>query len=518
MPQNTAQPPALMIQGTASNAGKSLLCAAILRLLARRGYSAAPFKAQNMSLNAHVTRAGLEMGTAQALQALACGLEPDARMNPVLLKPVSERGSQVIVLGKSLGVMSYADYIREKPKIWREVRKAYASLAGDYEIMILEGAGSAAEINLRKNDIVNMRMAHAARAKVILVADIDRGGAFAALAGTMRLIAPRDRALVAGFVLNKFRGDKTLLAPAITRLEKLCRRPFLGVMPLLSGLRLPEEDSLSLKLGESAGLGRGQGSKAGLLDVAVIDLPRISNFTDFDALRLEPGLALRLVDSAASLGRPDLLIIPGSRNSIADLRWLEEQGLSKAILAYASLACTEGRGMLLGICAGLQILGQSIGDPLGLEAGGSVRALGLLPLASELCAEKIVRQVRARFSDSFLPVAPEVSGYEIHHGQSLAAQGAEELLLARDETTGESFPLGWGLAPVGGLSRVWGAYLHGIFDADAFRNALVARLRYEAGLAPLAPTKYSLGQELDRLADALEENLDFKAILALLGK
>ena len=517
-------PPALMLQGTCSNAGKSLLTAALGRLLARRGLNVAPFKAQNMALNSHVTAQGQEMGRAQAVQAVACGLEPDVRMNPVLLKPTSQVGSQVIVLGKPVGLMRVQEYLRYKPTAWRAVRRAYAELAAGRDVMLLEGAGSPAEINLRAHDIVNMRMARHAGARVLLVADIDRGGAFAALAGTMSLLGRADRARVAGYVLNKFRGDASLLGPALEAVSRRTRRPFLGVVPMLEDLRLPEEDSVSFKLGLVPGLTDANphaGAAADVLDVALLDVPHISNFTDMDALRAEPGLRLRRVRRPEELGSPALLVLPGSRNSLADMDFLQQGGLAGAVRDFAARCLADGRGMVVGICGGLQMLGERIADPLGLEAGGERPGLGLLPLVSELAAEKRLCRVEGLALAPLLEGEAPVRGYEIHHGRTRlldagpegAAADAARVVL-RD---GAGQALGWGRCGADGRARVWGSYLHGIFDADAFRHALLAGLRAEFGLSPAAGAAFGIGPELDRLADAVEAALDMAAIEALLG-
>ncbi|WP_241159420.1 MULTISPECIES: cobyric acid synthase [unclassified Desulfovibrio] len=516
MPEARPRVPALMVQGTCSDAGKSLIAAALCRLFARRGLKVAPFKAQNMALNSFVTLKGEELGRAQALQAAACGLEPDARMNPVLLKPVSDQGSQVIVLGRPVGMMRVRDYIIYKRKAWGAVRRAWAELSEGRDLMVLEGAGSPAEINLRRHDIVNMRMAAHAGAKVLLVADIDRGGAFAALAGTMALLGRADRARVAGFALNRFRGDASLLAPAMEAVSRRTRRPFFGVIPMIPGLRLPEEDSVSFKLGRSPGMGTGQEPAApGLLDAALIDLPHISNVTDCDALRAEPGLRLRAVRRPEELGRPQLAILPGSRNSMADMAFLRASGLADALRAHALKCLEAGRGAVVGICGGLQLLGERIHDPLGLEAGKNgertVAGLGLLPLVTELAPGKTLRRAEGTALPTVAGEALPVAGYEIHHGVS-ESRGAQVIMRNR-----EGAPLGWGRLDGGNTARIWGTYLHGVFDSDSFRHALLGRLRREAGLAPVAGAVWDLGPELDRVADVVAASLDMAAIDALLG-
>ena len=524
-----ALPPALMVQGTCSNAGKSLLAAALCRLLARRGLRVAPFKAQNMALNSFVTSDGKEMGRAQVLQAAACGLAPDVRMNPVLLKPTSDTGSQVIVLGEPVGQMRVGEYLRYKPTAWQAVRRAYGSLAAGMDVMVLEGAGSPAEINLKAHDIVNMRMARHAGALVALVADIDRGGAFAALAGTMALLTRAERSRVGGFILNKFRGDASLLDPALSLLQRRTGKPFWGVVPMLENLRLPEEDSVSFKQGltpglhagaHGAGAESGPEGEAGLLDIVVPDLPHLSNATDLDALRDEPGVRLRVVRSAGHWGAPHAVILPGSRNTVDDLRFLQRSGLAACVRGFASQCLHEGRGAVVGICGGLQMLGAEIADPLGLEEGGCEPGLGLLPLHTELLAAKRLRRTDGWAQPCLAGQERQpVCGYEIHHGQTvvvstaLTAEASVRVVMADSEEQ----PLGWGLCDAQGRARVWGSYLHGLFDADEFRHAFLQSLRIGAGLpsAPLAT--YCLGPELDRLADAVEAALDMPAILGHLG-
>ncbi|WP_022658970.1 cobyric acid synthase [Desulfovibrio desulfuricans] len=524
-------PPALMIQGTCSNAGKSLITAAVCRLLARRGLRVAPFKAQNMALNSFVTSDGKEMGRAQVLQAAACGLAPDVRMNPVLLKPTSNVGSQVIVLGEAVGHMRVGEYLAYKPEAWNTVRRAYRSLAADMDVMVLEGAGSPAEINLKAHDIVNMRMARYAGAYVALVADIDRGGAFAALAGTMALLTRAERGRIGGFILNKFRGDASLLDPALAMLQKRTGKPFWGVVPMLENLRLPEEDSVSFKEGLTPGLRMGQNSGGpGLLDIVVPDLPHLSNATDLDALRDEPGVQVRIVRHADQWGAPHVVILPGSRNTVGDLRFLRSTGLAGLVQEFARQCLERGTGALVGICGGLQMLGAEIADPLLIEEGGCEPGLGLLPLSTRLLAAKRLCRT-AGWADACVTGAERqtVTGYEIHHGETSSLHGGLPDI-AGEPATGDAASavmrvvmtdsggsaLGWGRCDARGYARVWGSYLHGLFDEDSFRHAFLRRLRREAGLPPAQETAYSLGPELDRLADAVEAALDMPAILNLL--
>lgn len=492
--------PALMLQGTASNAGKSVLCAGFCRLLARSGLRVAPFKAQNMSLNSGVTADGGEMGRAQMVQARACLRAPEARMNPVLLKPTSDIGSQVIVLGRPVGVMRVGEYIAYKPAAFEAVREAYDALARTADVMVLEGAGSPAEVNLKAHDIVNMAMAAHAGASVLLVADIDRGGAYAALLGTMECLSESERGLVGGYLLNRFRGDASLLAPANAFLRRVTGRDVLGVVPFLPGLGLPEEDSVTFKDGGL--MSETPPGDPDLLDIAVLDLPRVSNFTDLDALAAEPDVRLRRVRTASRLGRPDALVLPGSRNTLADLDWLRETGLAGAVAALAG----EGGTEVVGICAGMQMLGASVRDPHGLESErGAGEGLGLLPVATELAREKTLTVARA----AHLPSGLELHGYEIHHGVTRAAPGAEAAVVRHDGT-----PIGYARPD----RLVWGAYLHGLFDADAFRRVFLDGLRARRGLRPLGRiTPYDLEPALDRLADVIAERCDMGAILRRLG-
>lgn len=525
--------PALMVQGTCSNAGKSILAAAFCRIFLQDGLRVAPFKAQNMALNSCVTPDGLEMGRAQAVQAAACRLDPDVRMNPVLLKPCSDVGSQVIVMGRPVGVMRVRQYVDYKPQARDAAFAAYDSLAAEHDVMVIEGAGSPAEINLKAHDIVNMAMARHAGARVLLVGDIDRGGVFAALVGTMELLEGWERDHVAGYLLNKFRGDASLLDPALDFMQQRTGRPVLGVVPYLRDLGLPEEDSVTFKEG-LPGLRDGVAAEGGseepgtgpdslpdiLLDIVLVDLPHISNFTDVDALRGEPDVRLRVARTPADLpapdGRmPDAVILPGSKNTTGDLRTLRASGMADAL---ARLASDPDGPVVAGICAGLQMLGLCVADPLGLEGGGSEQGLGLLPVRTELAAEKTLRRTTGVHPRSGLPVA----GYEIRHGITVAAEGGEgggtgpglggaafPFLLRED-----GGPLGWGTH--GG--RVWGTSLHGVFDADGFRRHFLDGLRTRRGLAPLGRVvaSYSLDPALDRLADAVRAAVDMGAIYDML--
>ncbi len=490
-------PPAVMCVGTASNAGKSVLAAGLCRLLARRGYSVAPFKAQNMSLNSWVTYAGEEIGIAQAVQAWACGLEPEAAMNPVLLKPLGEHRSQLVVMGKPAGIMTYAEFVSQKNGLWETVKAAYALLAQKSDIMILEGAGSPAEINLRQHDIVNLSMCRHAHARGLLTADIDRGGAFAALAGTMSLLDRKDKNCIAAFVLNKFRGDASLLAPALEQISQKFRRPFLGVIPYLPNLGLPDEDSASQKI-----LPANEPLPPGMLDAAIVELPAMSNMADCDPLLAEPGVRPRLVKTAAQLGKPHIVIIPGSRNVPACLRHLRETNLDEALKNLALQMRQNSRGQILGICAGLQILGEAVVDPLGLECEGKHEGLGLLPLVTYLEPHKNLRRQKAA-ADFYGAPLPFI-GQEIHHGRCQTS--LPPLVAAAD---GSPLAYGDGKPP-----HVWGTWLHGIFECDQFRHAWLNRVAADYGQNPAARAAYDQDAALDRLADCLEQNLDMELLMS----
>lgn len=522
--KNTVLPPAIMVLGTASNAGKSLLVAGLCRALTRRGLRVAPFKAQNMALNSAVTPDDLEIGRAQALQAQACNLLPDVRMNPVLLKPQSDTGSQVIVMGKSVGHCRVREYEALKPDLFVKACHAYARLAAGRDVMILEGAGSPAEINLKATDIVNARMGREARARVVLAGDIDRGGVFAALVGTLELMDPWERELVVGLVINKFRGDASLLPPALEAVSQRTGKPFLGVLPWLNDLNLPEEDSVGLRSGMVMLRGRARDVPVDCLDVAVLDLAHVGCITDVDPLIREPGLRVRLVSHADQVGTPDLIVIPGSKSTAADLRTMRENGLARAVV---NLACQPGGPDILGICGGLQMLGLRIEDPHGLEeASGHVEAcLGVLPLVTTMHPEKMLGRAAARD----LLLTERLHGYEIHNGRSgLAPEIQAGSRSAREHrapwpvvpwmTTGEDRLIGWTTdsAPDGapGRGRVWATYAHGLFDDDAYRCSFLNALRRRRGKPECAASRFSLEPGLNKLADAVEKHLDVDKMLA----
>lgn len=496
--------PTLMVQGTTSHAGKSVLVAGLCRVFARRGLSVAPFKSQNMALNSAVTPEGAEIGRAQAFQALGAGVESHADMNPILLKPCSPTGSQVVVLGKSVGVMLVREYHAYQAEVWPVVTAALARLRQDRDLVVIEGAGSPAEINIRHRDIANMAVALHANSPVIIVADIDRGGVFAHLVGTMELLTPDERALVAGFVINRFRGDASLLDSGITMLEERYGVPVLGVLPYLTDWRGDEEDSLGIE--EVATTVTAEKAE---LTVAAIRLPYVSNFTDVAAVGAEPDVAVRWARTPADIERVDAIVIPGSKSTADDLAWLRSSGLADAI-ATAARAGTP----VVGVCGGYQMLGTRIEDPLGVE-GGDVDGLGLLDVTTVFDAEK--RTIRASGVLTGAAIAAEgtpARGYEIHMGRTTLGESARPL--ARIEATdGTIYHDGAASIEL----PVCGTYLHGFFDDAALRRAWLDGLRERRGLAPLAPDAAAarLADPLDRLADMLEEHLDLEAVARMVG-
>lgn len=491
----------LMVQGTASSAGKSLMTAGLCRLYARRGFRVAPFKSQNMALNSFATPAGGEIGRAQALQAEAAGLAPQVDMNPVLLKPAGERGSQLVLLGRPQGVYTAREYYALKERIWPVVTAALDRLRAGHDIIIAEGAGSPAEANIRRHDIANMEVALYSRAPVLIVGDIERGGLFAAVIGTMALLSESERELVAGFIINKFRGDESLLEPGLELVRECTGRRVLGVLPYLPDLRLDEEDSVGLD-------GRGRIPAPGELVVAVVRLPRMSNYTDFLPLENTEGVAVRYVDRPSELAAAHVAVIPGSKETVSDLSWLWERGLGRALIRRAR----EDRP-LLGICGGYQMLGRTVRDQ-----GETHPGLGLLPVETWFESEKRTVQVKGVTSGSAwgLPAGLPVHGYEIHMGVT-RVDGGRPLFLLR-EAGGDSIPEG--CAALEGA--VAGTYLHGCFDSDPFRDAWAAAMRRRAGL-PAGNTTAGEGfaarrsRDLDRVADLLEAKIGVEQLDGILG-
>ncbi|MCR5647977.1 MAG: cobyric acid synthase [Oscillospiraceae bacterium] len=488
---------ALMIQGTMSNAGKSLVAAGLCRVFRQDGYKVAPFKGQNMALNSFITKEGLEMGRAQVVQAEAAGVEPSVLMNPVLLKPTTDMGSQIIVNGEVWGQMSAVDYYKVKHKLVPDVMRAFDSLSEKNDAIIIEGAGSPAEINLKNNDcFVNMDMAKLAKAPVLLVGDIDRGGVFAQLYGTIALLTEEERSMVKGVIINKFRGDESILEPGIKMLEDLIHIPVVGVVPYVR-LDIDDEDSLSERLTNKA---------AKLVDIAVIRLPRLSNFTDFRALEAVEGVSVRYVASTREFGSPDLVILPGTKNTMGDLAWLRQNGLETQIKHFA-----DDGGAVFGICGGYQMLGRSLADPQGVEQGGEMRGIGLLPISTVFAGEKTRTRVEGSFGKlggvfSGLSGKP-FEGYEIHMG---ITESAAPVLSLTDAVSGTSRADGCR------SGNVCGCYVHGVLDGDEVAGSLIRALAVKKGVDPDELGRVN-GEEhkqrqYDLLADAIRGHMNMETV------
>jgi adenosylcobyric acid synthase len=500
---------AVMFCGTASDVGKSVITAGFCRLLLKRGISVAPFKSQNMSLNSCVTPEGGEIGRAQAMQAQACDISPHTDMNPILLKPNSDTGSQVIVQGRAVGNMNVQEYDAFKPAVLGTVRECLERLRQAYEFVVIEGAGSISEINLRHADIANLRIALMARCPVILVADIDRGGVFAQIVGTIELLEPQERAYIKGIIINKFRGDASILAPGLDFVQKRIGIPVLGVLPWMPDLSLPAEDSIALS-SRSKVVSIIAGRKR--IHIGIIKLPRISNFTDYDALHAEPDVSISYVETPDQLKALDVLIIPGSKSTIADLYFLMERGFYDEVKGF--------KGHIIGICGGYQMLGQRVLDPDGIESAVKEAAgLGLLTVETEMLPEKETHQALAYLGDAGLRVAPEcngiVSGYEIHVGRTTGP--GTQLPFARIFRRGEdSVAVEDGTVSSDG--RVFGTYLHGVFDNPHFREAYLNVIRLEKGM-PQRRRSHAVPADdpFDRFAAHLEKHLDITQLLDICG-
>ena len=500
---------AIMFQGTGSGVGKSIVAAAMCRALARRGIKVAPFKAQNMALNSFVTADGKEMGRAQVFQAEACGLLPDIRMNPVLLKPSADSKSQVILMGEPSEHLAAARYYKRSELHWQVVCQAYDSLAAEFDAIVLEGAGSPAEINLQKTDIVNMRMANYAGAGVVIIADIDKGGVFAAMKGTYDLIPPEYRHLLKGFLINKFRGDVRLLRPGIKMFRKIVPIPVMGVLPWFTDIHVDEEDGVFVENLVSRG-------PAGDLRISVVKLPRISNFTDFAPLSLEPGVDLRLASTWKEAEESHVIIIPGTKATISDLEFLRNTGWVRMFDRFLS-----NRGLLVGICGGYQMLGMTIRDDSGTDGTpGTYAGLGYLPVHTVMRHKKTLRQVILNISSRAFGQAPiKISGYEIHMGDTCHAGDSAN----KTSTELEDIGLGKGLGPQTGLfdieQGVMGTYIHGIFDNDEFRQVFLDHARQRHGLPPhISGLKYREFRtaQFDRLADWIEKSSRIDTMIELM--
>lgn len=510
----------LMLQGTASDVGKSVITTALCRIFKQDGFQPAPFKSQNMALNSYVTEDGKEIGRAQGAQAEACGIEATTDMNPILIKPVRDMHSQIVVHGVPFAQMSASDYRQHfLPEAKQTVMDALNRLRDKYDIILMEGAGSPAEINLKDRDVVNMNLAGWADAPVILISDIDRGGVFASIVGTLELLEPHEAARVKGFIINKFRGDLSLLQPGLDWLEERTGIPVLGVLPYIRDIQIEAEDSVVL---DSLRHGKREKSE---LDIAVIRYPRISNFTDFDALSREPDVNVRYVTSPEELGSPDAVILPGTKDTIGDLNFVRESGLEQAIAYQAERQHVQ----LVGICGGYQMLGEHLTDPYAVEADQAQEAVGLgrLPLSTTFLQHK--HTVRASgYVHSNHPIrlyngkldgglSVPVNGYEIHMGVTECREPEQVTALFEiSHAGGQTFPEGWGTAD----GKVWGTYLHGLFESDQFRRSWLNGLREAKGLAPLEET-YSAQErkdmEFDRVAASLRSSLDMKRVYEIMG-
>ncbi|HXV47770.1 MAG TPA: cobyric acid synthase [Candidatus Binatia bacterium] len=500
----------LMIQGTGSSVGKSILVTALCRIFKQQGLRVAPFKAQNMSLNSYVTAAGGEIGRAQVVQAEAAGIAPTVEMNPVLLKPASDQNAQIIVRGKPWTTISAARFPELKAELWAAITESIDALRRRFDLVVIEGAGSPAEINLKERDLVNMKVALYCNSPVLLAADIDRGGVFAALIGTMDLLEPEERALVKAFIVNKFRGDLSLLTPGISWLEHRTGIPVAGVIPYYHDIFIAEEDSLALERRRAM-----KNRCDHVLDIAVIAPPHIANFDDFDPLERESGVRLRYVEREDLVGNPDLIILPGSKSTVADLDHLRNLGRDQEITDASA------RGIpIIGICAGYQMLGLTIRDPEGVESARPVTAgLSLLPVTTRFSPQKSTHQVKARtlLERGILAQAKDcqVTGYEIHMGETTSAEVAPPFQIEqRSKKVSSDFD--------GALSadgNVLGTYIHGLFHNDDFRRGILQELADRKGkVLPPAHSRFSADEQYDRLAALVRDNLDMDLILRLLDR
>ena len=494
---------AIMIQGTMSNVGKSLFTGGLCRIFKQDGYRVAPFKSQNMALNSYITEDGLEMGRAQVMQAEAAGIEPNVKMNPILLKPTNDIGSQVIVNGEVVGTMSAREYYQNKLKFIPDIMKAYNALAENSDIIVIEGAGSPAEINLKENDIVNMGMARLAGAPVLLVGDIDRGGVFAQLSGTVDLLDSEERDYVKGLVINKFRGDKTILQPGLDMLEDRTEKPIIGVVPYMY-CDIDDEDSLTERFNRR--------TNTGLIDIAVIRLPRISNFTDFNTLERVEGVSLRYVAYAYALGNPDMIIIPGTKNTVEDLLWMRENGIESKIKQQAA----KGK-VIFGICGGYQMLGESITDSFGAEHKGRFKGMGLLPVQTQFEQGKTRTRVKGSFTN-VRGVLKELEGqsfegYEIHMGVSIITDNSAAMNILNNSSNEKKTD---GV----NVKNIYGSYVHGIFDSNNVVKTVISALMKKKGIDSSTVKAFNMKEYKERqynmLADTIRSNVNMNLIYKIL--
>ena len=500
---------AIQVCGTGSGVGKSVIVTALCRLFLQDGFRVCPFKAQNMSLNSFVTKDREEMGRAQVTQAQACCLEPRADMNPILIKPTGDTASQIIVQGRPIGNMTAREYQNKKTKagLFKKVKESFNRLKKEYELIIIEGAGSPVEINLKKHDIVNMRMASFANAPVILAGDIDKGGVFASLVGTLELLEEKERKLIRGFIINKFRGDRRLLRDGLDFLEEKTGIPVIGVIPYFKDIRIPEEDSVVLENRVKSLESRGKTKEK--IKIAVIKLPHISNFTDFDALENEADVNLSYINNKDELESPDVIILPGTKNTIKDLLWLKESGIAKQILRTMDYGLWT---VLIGICGGYQMLGEKIYDAKKIESDNrEVDGLGVLPLITNFKKAKALSQVKAEEIDS----GHRVSGYEIHHGRTKCLKKLQPLFKII-EREGKCIDEPDGIASAD--RRIMATYIHGVFDKPGYRRSFLNRIRIRKGLAPSSEgLRFNLDKEFDKLADLVRRNIDIKLLYKILN-
>ncbi len=489
----------IMIQGTGSGVGKSVLVSAFCRIFLHDGYSVAPFKSQNMALNSFVTESGGEIGRAQASQALASKIKPAVEMNPVLIKPTADTNAQIILMGKPVKNMSVYEYKNYKKVAFTQVKKSFKKLSNEHDVVVIEGAGSPAEVNLKKDDIVNMKTAFMADAPVILVGDIDKGGVFAWLVGTLELLTEAERKMVKGVIINKFRGDKRLLRPGITFLEKYTGIKVIGVIPYFHDIKIPEEDSVPL---ENKTIKNKPGKK---INISIIYLPHISNFTDFDALEMEPDVSLKYIREKDDLTDQDLIIIPGSKNTTGDLKYLRKSRLAEKILS----AYNNGKGaMLMGICGGYQMLGEKIVDTESIESKEKeIAGLGVLPVQTSFSPDKRLSQVKARDIET----GAEILGYEIHHGLTEIKEKTKRVFKVYEGETSYYD----GAVNRGG--KCIGTYIHGIFDNNIYRRKFLNKIRRKKGWAPLKKVcEYNVDAEFEKLASLVRNNLDMKYLYSIL--
>ena len=496
----------IMLQGTSSHVGKSIITAALCRIFRGHGLRVAPFKAQNMALNSFVTLDGGEIGRAQAFQAEAAGIEPTVDMNPILLKPTSDMGSQVIIHGKVYGNMKAAEYHRFKKVAARHVMESYRRLEEKNDLIVIEGAGSPAEINLRENDIANMGLAGMVDAPVILIGDIDRGGVFASIVGTMELLTASEKKRVKGFIINKFRGDFELLKPGLDFLENKTGLPVFGVVPYLKDINLPDEDGVALEVRSQES---GVRSKK-TINISIIKLPRISNFTDFDPFRFEPDVSIRYITEPAELAGADAIIIPGSKNTLEDLEWLWKTGIANKLIHYA-----ENGGKVIGICGGFQMIGKSVKDPHGVESHVKKRkGLGLLHGETILEKEKKTYQVMAIIQAADNRQHTTVKGYEIHMGETAGREHPFSIITKRNNAAVKRED-----GAVSDNGRIWGTYIHGIFDNDEFRTGFLNEIRITKGLPFQGAIRFKdkKDENIKTLARVINDSIDLPRLYEIMG-